>query len=62
VNRLIVEVFRDDEGRLHGTVEPDDGDGGPVGFTGVIELVATLEACLDQVDAGGDHPDRDDRG
>jgi hypothetical protein len=36
VTRIIVEVARDGDGRLHGTVEPDGPDVSRADFTGVI--------------------------
>ena len=48
MTRIVVVVDRDDDGRLHGTVEPEDPAASPVGFTGVIEFVATVEAALDR--------------
>jgi hypothetical protein len=50
MTRVTVVIDRDAAGRLHGTVE----SGGPaavaVPFTGVIEMVAQIEASLDHAD------------
>lgn len=47
---LTVVVGRDASGRLHGTIERDDPDPASVAFTGVIELVALIEAALEVPD------------
>jgi hypothetical protein len=59
VTRVIVEVDRDPDGRLHGTVGSDAPGADVVHFTGVIELIATIEASLVQVSPVVDHPDPD---
>jgi hypothetical protein len=43
--RIEVEVRRDADGRLTGTV---DAEGGAVAFFGVLELVARIEDEVDQ--------------
>jgi hypothetical protein len=62
VTRIVVDVTRDDDGRLHGTVGADGPNGGRADFTGVIELVATIEATLDRSGPGAGHRDPDDPG
>ena len=57
MTRVIVEVARDAEGRLHGTVGSDAPGVAVVHFTGVIELIATIEASLDHVPSVVDDPD-----
>ncbi len=54
-------VARDDEGRLHGTVEPEAAGTSPVDFSGVIQLVATIEASIDHTAPDAEHGPTDAR-
>lgn len=58
MTRIKVVVDRDADGRLHGTIERDRPGATAERFTGVIEMVAQIEASLDPPqDAGGLAPD-----
>jgi hypothetical protein len=51
VTRLVIEVGRDDEGRLSGIVRSEGLD--PSSFDGVIELLARIEDLVDRGEADG---------
>lgn len=57
---LRVTVARDASGRLHGTIARDAREAAPVPFTGVIEMVARVEAALDGFNPDPD-PDPDEQ-
>ncbi len=51
---LVIE--RDEDGRLHGTIEAQDLGSTRSHFTGVIELVARIEEVLDRARWAADRP------
>lgn len=63
---ITVVIDRDADGRLHGTIERGRSGAGAVRFSGVIEMVAQIEASLDQPEdaqpssreGGGSRPPR----
>jgi hypothetical protein len=46
VTQLVLDVGRDGEGRLAGTIRSEDQ--APTGFDGVIELLAAVEELVDR--------------
>lgn len=52
MTRVLIEVGRDDDGRLSGTIRSDRLD--PAGFDGTIELLARIEELVDG--DGADEP------
>jgi hypothetical protein len=56
VTRLQIEVGRDDEGRLSGTITSEQLD--PASFDGTIELLARIEDLVDRDGIDGTEPAR----